>query len=601
MSRYLRFWGVVLLFAVFIAACATPTPAPEPTEVLDATEAPAAEGIPDVPRNRTFVSAGWDLSGQLSAPTNFSPYGDVLGHQRNILHYTINEMPFYTNYNTGEVIPWQGESWEYNEDFTELTVNLREDVMWSDGEPFTADDFVFTINMLKENTPEMPLSSAIDEWVQEATAEDDYTVVITLNKPGPRWARDFLATGQTTRFVVVPQHIWEDQDAASFEFYDPEQGWPVGTGPYSLARTSSESMFFDRRDSWWAADAGLAEMPEPQRIVYAAATRDALPQLFINNEVDVGRALEIGQFEAAVGRNPNIISWHDSGPVWGAPDGCLFRLTFNTQNPPFDDPDVRRAINYAIDREQIAALAYEGSIPPAVAPFSSYQGVQQYTQQLQGLLDEHNLGQHDPERTAEILTDKGWTRDDEGYWVMPDDERLTITIYTQEGRPSSPVLAQQLQEAGFDAVSEILAGAGFTDAAVSGEFGVHNWVHCGSLYDPWQTLEHYHSKYSAPPGEPVSNLRAYTRYENPELDQLLDQMEQMSPSPDDPEYMDLVRQATEIYLRDLPDITLGEELWAVTFNTQYWQGYPTADDPYIAPYLPWEGFNQVIHNLEPTQ
>ena len=82
---------------------------------------------------------------------------------------------------------------------------------------------------------------------------------------------------------------------------------------------------------------------------------------------------------------------------------------------------------------------------------------------------------------------------------------------------------------------------------------------------------------------------------------LLDQMEALQPSPDDPEYMELVRQAAEIFVSELPEISLAEELHTLVFNSTYWTGYPNAEDPYIAPYLPWAGFELVILNLEPTQ
>ena len=85
----------------------------------------AAQGtIPDVPRNRTFISAGWDVYSQVPAPTNFSPYNGVLLNQRNVFHYTLYEMLFYTNYNSGRIIPWLGESWQYNKDYTGLTVKV---------------------------------------------------------------------------------------------------------------------------------------------------------------------------------------------------------------------------------------------------------------------------------------------------------------------------------------------------------------------------------------------------------------------------------------------------------------------------------------------
>jgi len=53
--------------------------------------------------------------------------------------------------------------------------------------------------------------------------------------------------------------------------------------------------------------------------------------------------------------------------------------------------------------------------------------------------------------------------------------------------------------------------------------------------------------------------------------------------------------------RDLPQIEILEELHVVTFNDTYWTGWPTAEDPYVAPYTPWEAFNLVSHHLKPAQ
>lgn len=68
----------------------------------------------------------------------------------------------------------------------------------------------------------------------------------------------------------------------------------------------------------------------------------------------------------------------------------------------------------------------------------------------------------------------------------------------------------------------------------------------------------------------------------------------------DSKYMDLAVQAVDIYLRDMPEIMLTEELHVVTYNQTYWTGWPTEDDPYVAPYPCWEAINLVVHRLEPT-
>jgi peptide/nickel transport system substrate-binding protein len=78
-------------------------------------------------------------------------------------------------------------------------------------------------------------------------------------------------------------------------------------------------------------------------------------------------------------------------------------------------------------------------------------------------------------------------------------------------------------------------------------------------------------------------------------------MESMPGSPDNERYMELVHQAEEIYLRDMPELMLLEELHVVVYNETYWTNWPTANDPYVAPYPPWEAWNLIVHNLSPVQ
>lgn len=572
------------------------------TLALLGTSLTTAQSIPDVPRNRTLISQGWDFHNQVPASDNFNPYAGVLLHQRNSLHYTVNEALFYTNHNTNELIPWQAESYSYNDDFTEVTIKLRDGVKWSDGEAFTAEDVVFTFEMLKGAAPELLFSSAIAEWVESAEVVDPLTVKVTLTKSGPRWAADFLATGQSTRFVVVPKHIWEGKDPLTFANFDLEKGWPVGTGPYTLVKADAQSLTYDLRDNWWAVETGLVDaMPQVERIVYVPATQEAMPQLYANNQIDIGRSIQPGTYTAIQVQNPNLVSWNEEGPVWGAPDGCTFAIRFNTQREPFDDATLRQAINAAVDREQIVNLAYEGSVKSAVLPVSSYEGMLDYVEQLESVPGVAELNQGSQEKVNQLMAEAGFVRGSDDTWANADGTPLQIELQVAQGDPIGPVLVQQLQDAGFDALLSVQQNTALTEAMAAGNYEMNVGPHCGSLYDPWQTLQHFHSKYAAPEGESVNNLRAPTRYSNPELDALLDQMEQMQPSPDDPEYMELVKQATEIFARDLPEIPLAEELHTVVFNTTYWTGYPNAENPYVAPYLPWEGFALVIHNLEPTQ
>ena len=84
-------------------------------------------------------------------------------------------------------------------------------------------------------------------------------------------------------------------------------------------------------------------------------------------------------------------------------------------------------------------------------------------------------------------------------------------------------------------------------------------------------------------------------------DALLDEMEGMLHSPDDPRYVELARQAMELFLRDMPVIHIAEELHVIVHNTHYWQGWPGVEDPYVAPYPPWNGWYLITLNLEPDR
>ncbi|RME51723.1 MAG: ABC transporter substrate-binding protein, partial [Caldilineae bacterium] len=175
--------------------------------------------------------------GRVVDPELWNPF--VPGNRRDHgYHQAILEPLFILNYQTGEFIPWLGESFEANETNDVWVLKLREGVEWSDGEPFTADDVVFTIQMLIDNAPELGDSAAMKDWVASVEKIDDHTVQFNLTRPNPRFQLDYFSVKIWGSINIMPKHIWEGQDPLTFKFYDPEKGWPVGTGPYTLASVS---------------------------------------------------------------------------------------------------------------------------------------------------------------------------------------------------------------------------------------------------------------------------------------------------------------------------------------------------------------------------
>ncbi len=564
-----------------------------------------AQDVADVPRNETLVLTPWgDQPAQLANVDNWNPYlTPSVTHQRDAMEFTINEELFYTNLNTGELIPWQAESYELSPDFMTATIHLRDGVEWADGEPFTADDVKFTLEALRDAPSEIPASAIYSEWVDSVDAPDAKTAVIHFKKAAPRWVRDYLALGHENHYPILPKHIWEGQDIAKFTNYDPEKGLPMGTGPYKLVSSTAQQEVFDRRDDWWGAKTGFAEMPAPKRIVVVpVASDDAMGQLHIANQVDGGRQLLIGTFEAAKAQNPKLASWNDEGPNWGAPDGCDYSLVFNNQKEPWKDVNLHHAVNAAIDREQLSEIGYEGSNHPVYFAFSGYMAGT-YLQPdglLQSVIDKSGVEEHSQDLVDKYMKQAGFEKDNNGFWAKDGKElefRVRVPAFIQ---PIQAPLTQQLKNAGFNAIQAPVDDTWLPDIT-NGTFDTMVFVHCGSLSEPLETLKHYHSKWSRPLGQPVPLTVAGSRYENPEYDAIIDKMEAMVADPNpDSEYMKLASQALEIAMRDLPQVDLLEEFHVVTFNNTYWTGWPSAADPYVAPYTPWEAFNVVVHHLKPA-
>ena len=619
-TRYVWMLASIMAVGLVLAACG-PDDAPadaavdqdvegvvdDPLDVDDEEleEVVEVEGLADVPRENTLVLTPWGFHPTIPNHTNFNVYQlGAYNHQREIGNKGVYEMLMYTNLNTGEIIPWQAESFEYNDDFDEITVNVREGVTWADGEPFTAEDIAWTLLTVRDHSPDLRYATIYEEDVADVEVVDELTAVIKLNSPNPRWFQQNLALGHENHQVILPKHIWEDEDITEFENFDLDAGHPIGTGPYQLVRTSPQQMILDRRDTWWGEETGFAEMPAPERIVLVPNPSDeSAAQMYINNQIDSGDPLQPGTFEAARARNDNLITWNAEGPIWGAPDGCNYQFIFNNKKSPWDERDVRLAVNYAIDRQLISDLGYEGANYPNLAPFSGYGGIQEYVENsLQDVIDAADRMGPDHERVEEHMTAAGFERDAEGYWER-DGERIVVPVRGPEFfRALAAPLSQALDDAGFEAPENVEPGGStaWNDDLHVGDSDTIFFVHCGSLSDPYETLQHFHSRFSREIGERVPNVIASTRYENPEYDAIIDEMEAMEPSPDDPEYMDLAAQALEIYLEDKPSIQLAEELHAVVFNTTYWEGWPTAENDHMAPYPPWNGFYMIIHNLEPA-
>jgi peptide/nickel transport system substrate-binding protein len=567
-----------------------------------------AVGGGDPPRERTLIVTPWGAVPEIRNPENYNIYlTGTYNHQRESGDKTIYEALMYTNLNTGEIIPWQATEFSYNANYTAITVKLRSGITWSDGKPFTSADVKYTLEMLRDNSPDLLYSTIYKEWLKNVETPDELTAILNLNKPGPRFFQLYLALGHENHHVILPAHIWQDKDPKTFTNFDLQKGWPVGTGAYKMVASSAQQQVFDRRDDWWGAKTGFMPLPAPQRIILVpGASDDSNAQLYIGNQADSGNPLQPGTFKAAQQKNANLKSWNSQGPIWGAPDGCGYAFLFNHGKEPWGNADVRLAINYAINRQEISTIAYEGANYPIVAPFSAYMA-KRWTSSgpLKATLDKYDRGTPSPAKVEEHMTKAGFRKGSQGTWEKEGQVLKVPVRGSQFFAPLAPVLAAQLRKAGFDATEQIEppGSTALNEDQQIGKADTTFGVHCGSLSEPYETLKDLHSKWGRPIGEKCPFAGSLcSRYSNPEYDALIDQMEAApAGTPDNPQYVEQANKALDIYLRDMPEIMLTEELHVVIFNETYWKGWPNADDPYVAPYPPWEAWRLIIHKIQPVK
>lgn len=557
-----------------------------------------AQDIREVPREATVIFE--NIEGRVPVPDNMNPYisGQYLDWG---MWQATQEALFYLNYETGELMPWLASGYSFNDDNSVLTITIRDGVKWADGTPFTAHDVAFTIDMLKNN-PELQYSFDMQQWVESVSAEDDATVVFNLSRPNPRFVTNFFGVRIWDTILIAPKHIWENVDPTTFNNFDLEAGLPMGTGAYRLVRSTETEQVFDRLDSWWAAETGFHAMPAPERAIWLAAPgEDLRAAMMANNELDAGWIFSRSTFEVAQSRNPNIVGWTADLP-YAYLDPCPRFLNLNNKTVPFDDREVRWAVNAAIDRDVVVAIAFEGMTEAAATLYPTYAPLQAFLDRNAALFEQYDVLGSDATLINTVMENKGYTRDAEGLWVDGDGNRITFTIITRSGETDQVrmgnIMVEQMRDAGFDASFQPLESAIYYDDISLGNAQAWLTGLCGSVSDPYQTFSRFHSRGSAPIGEAAPDPNP-SRFENAEFDALVDAMAVLAA--DDEEFAALADQALEIWLRELPVIPLVQARLLTPFNETYWTNWPTADNNYIHPGHWWVTGELMLINIQPSQ
>ena len=337
----------------------------------------------------------------------------------------------------GEYIPYLAESWEFSDDGLMWTFHLRDDVMFHNGDPVTAHDFVWTYERALD--PDLA-SPGTGRRLSGMTFEapDDYTLV--FNFPAP--AISLLQFVNWGYMAPMSQRAVEEL-GAEYELN------PVGTGPYKVVEVRpGEGVAMERWDDYnWGPEFFDGANTGPYNF-------DRIEFSILPEEATRIAALESGDIDYVNGiSNPLDVAILEAADVTvqQAPFGQVRMIYIQNHVPPFDDALVRQALNYSVNREEITQIVTDGADQISRGPISP--GMLGYDPAI-----EEQCGYHfDLDRAKELMQEAGYTYGDDGMLITPAGEPFSLTLIGEpvdSGTAYMEVLQSMWRELGLDITLE---------------------------------------------------------------------------------------------------------------------------------------------------
>jgi len=381
------------------------------------------------------------------------------------------------------------ESWDISRDGLVITFHLRHNVRWHDGQPFTAEDVLFTYQLTVD--PRTPTAYAGDFLkVKKAEALDDYTFRATYDKP---FAPALMSWGN----AILPRHLLAGKDITR----TPLARKPIGTGPYKFKE--------------WIAG---------QKIVLVSNTDyfegrpyiDGYILRIIPDMATMFLELRAGGIDR-MSLTPLQYTRQTENPLFRR-DYKKFRylsfaytfVGYNIKNPLFADRRVRQALALAIDKEEIIQGVLLGLGKPATGPFKP--GTWAYNQNVMTF-------PHNPGKARALLAEAGWLDRDGDGLLDRDGQPFAFELLVNQGNEvrgkCAEIIQRRLAEIGISVKIRVVEWAAFVNDFINKrrfDATILGWTIPldPDLYDVW------HSTKTGP-----QELN-FTSFKNEEVDRLLE-------------------------------------------------------------------------------
>ncbi|UJP09027.1 ABC transporter substrate-binding protein [Microbacterium sp. KUDC0406] len=401
---------------------------------------------------------------------------------------------------SGEPVADLADKWEVADDGLTYTFHVRDGAKFSDGSPVTAEDVAFTLTLL--NDPQYAGGVDFSDIVIKGTDEykngsatslsgievtDPQTITITTEKKNP------LALRTLGGQVISKAYYGKGYAKGKLDYLKALYGKPLGAGPYALDEyVEGQEIRYTANPNYYSGE------PSIPRLIFKVVSSDSALQNFENGDIDQGgfgsdpAVLKELQGLGFASIRARVVP--DIGAIW-----------VNNKKPALADTEVRQALYYGLDRQQIVDAKYKGLGQVAdvfAAPTQwSYtdEGVRKYD--------------YDPKKAGKLLDEAGWKKGSDGVREK-DGAKLKISyITTKDDDPIIPIAESTYTDLGIDFVPEVLDSNTAFDRLYNGDYDLAGFRTNG-LSDPNDAVSEFGTD------DPDINV---TGYSNPEVTKLIKQ------------------------------------------------------------------------------
>jgi peptide/nickel transport system substrate-binding protein len=425
--------------------------------------------------------------------------GGISIHEEATYSTNIPMMPVFNNLvlydqhkaqnSVDTIVPELATSWSWSEDQTALTFKLREGVKWHDGKPFTSRDVKCTWDTLMGKSEAKLRKNPRKDWylnVAEVTVDGDFAVTFHLKRPQPSLLA-MLASGYSP---VYPCHVTPAQMRVH----------PIGTGPFKFVELKqNESIKLTKNPDYWKQG-----LPYLDGIEFTIIPNRSTAMLaFVAGKIDMTFPTEVTVplLKDVKAQAPQAICDLEPMNVNG-------NLIINRDAPPFDNPDIRRAIALAIDRKSFIDILFEGQADVGGTLLPPPAGVWGMPADMLQTIPGYGPDVAKNRAEARAIMEKL------GYGP---DKRLAVKVSTRNlavYRDPAVILVDQLKNIYVDAELDVVESGAWFGKVARNDYTIGLNLTGNGLDDPDQA---FYENYAC------GSERNYTRYCNKDLEKLFDQ------------------------------------------------------------------------------